>query len=56
MAVENETFVGGVLGYVDPYATYTRIMERMPGLPIDDFNAILERRGLDKLGTEMRDP
>lgn len=42
--------------YVDPYATYTRIMERMPGLPIDDFNAILERRGLDKLGTEMRDP
>ncbi len=42
--------------YVDPYATYTLIMEQFPSLPIDDFNEMLSRKGMDKLGTEMRDP
>ena len=42
--------------YVDPYATYTRIMETLPSLPIDDFNEILSRKGMETLGTEMRDP
>ena len=30
--------------YVDPYETYTLIMEQFPGLPIDDFNEILSRK------------
>ena len=31
--------------YVDPYVTYTLIMEQFPGLPIDDFNEMLSRKG-----------
>ncbi len=37
--------------YQDPDMSCIRIMELMPGLSIQDFNSILEKQGLDPLGT-----
>lgn len=37
-----------------PDKVFIRIMERFPGLSINDFNALLEREGVSTLGTEER--
>ncbi len=37
--------------YQDPDMSCIRVMELMPGLSIQDFNSILEKQGLDPLGT-----
>lgn len=39
----------------DPDKTRLKIIERTPGLPISDFNSILVSRGLEELGTKLRD-
>ena len=36
----------------EPDRTYMRILEEMPRIPLQDFNSILELRGLDTLGTK----
>lgn len=41
--------------YHDPDKTYIRIMEKMPGLPISDFNSILEKAGVKQLGSVIKD-
>lgn len=41
--------------YEDPDMTCIKIMEYMPGLSIQDFNSILEKQGLDPLGTVSKD-
>lgn len=41
--------------YKDPDMSCIRIMEFMPGLSIQDFNSILERKGLNPLGTVSKD-
>lgn len=41
--------------YNDPDMSYIHIMEMMPGLPIQDFNSILEKRGLAPLGTVSKE-
>lgn len=40
--------------YHDPDKTYIRIMELMPGLPIGDFNSILEKAGVKQLGSVIK--
>ena len=40
--------------YHDPDKTYIRIMELMPGLPIGDFNSILEQAGVKQLGSVIK--
>ena len=41
--------------YSDPDKTYIRIIEQMPGLSLQDFNEILQRKGLKELGSSMRE-
>lgn len=40
--------------YTDPDKTYRAILEHAPGISIDDFNNLLERRGIKKLGTPIK--
>lgn len=40
--------------YTEPDKTYRTILERVPGISIDDFNKLLERRNLKKLGTPIK--
>lgn len=40
--------------YREPDRTYRTILERAPGISIDDFNNLLERRGIKKLGTPIK--
>ncbi|WP_312654134.1 ImmA/IrrE family metallo-endopeptidase [Aminipila sp.] len=40
--------------YNDPDRTYIHIMETMPGLSLSDFNSLLEKCGLQQLGTEIK--
>ena len=40
--------------YQDPDMSYIRIIERMPGISIQDFNTILEYKGLEPLGTASK--
>lgn len=38
--------------FEEPFNMYLKIMERMPGLPISDFNSILEEQNIEQLGTK----
>ncbi len=40
--------------YQDPDMSYIRIIEHMPGISIQDFNTILEYKGLEPLGTASK--
>lgn len=40
--------------YDEPDKTYIRIMEKMPGLDIRDFNVILDKLDIKELGTEIK--
>ena len=39
----------------EPDRTYIRILEEMPRISIQDFNSILEAKGLEKLGSKGKD-
>lgn len=41
--------------YEDPDMTYIRILETFPKISINDFNSLLNVKGIKELGTEMRD-
>ncbi|EMW5510626.1 TPA: hypothetical protein ACMUBJ_000953 [Enterococcus faecalis] len=41
--------------FSDPDKTYIRIMESLPGLSLDDFNAVLVQFGLSELGTKIKE-
>jgi hypothetical protein len=41
--------------YTDPDKTYIHIMETMPGLPLSNFNDILEEFDIPKLGSETKE-
>ena len=40
--------------FEDPEKTYLRIIEEIPGLPISDFNELLEKLGMKELGSEIK--
>ena len=40
--------------YNDPDKTYIHILETMPEISLDEFNGILDQRGLEKLGTKEK--
>ena len=41
--------------YTDPDKTYRTILERAPGISIDDFNQLLKRREIKLLGTPIKE-
>ena len=41
--------------YRNPDKTYIDILDRLPGLPINDFNGLLKASGLNELKTLKRD-
>ncbi len=41
--------------YTEPDKTYRTILERAPGISIEDFNKLLERRNIKKLGTPIKE-
>jgi hypothetical protein len=41
--------------YKDPDKTYIRIMEKMPGLSLCDFNSVLVQIGIQELGSEIKE-
>ncbi len=41
--------------YSDPDKTYIKILARIPGLDIDEFNELLNRRGIKGLGTTSKE-
>ena len=40
--------------FKEPDKTYITLLERFPGISIDDFNELLKRRNIKELGTVSR--
>ena len=40
--------------FQDPDKTYYRILERFPGIPLNDFNGMLKAANLPELGTKEK--
>ena len=41
--------------FSDPDKTYITILDRAPGLDIDEFNELLKRRNMKELGTPIKE-